>query len=148
MDDRAEVPDIRNQPPTVERLEDQLAWYDGKSRANQRQYKRVKVVQLVLGAAVPVLVLVPEIHAVVPALLAAVVVILEGLQQLYQWQTNWVQYRSTTESLKHEKYLFLAAAGPYAGADRLRVLAERIEGLVSQEHAQWTEARSLDKREP
>jgi hypothetical protein len=34
--------------------------------------------------------------------------------------------------------LYLAEAGPYAGEDRHRQLAERIEGLVSQEHATWT----------
>jgi hypothetical protein len=28
--------------------------------------------------------------------------------------------------------------GPYVGEDRHRQLAERIEGLVSQEHAKWT----------
>ena len=75
------------------------------------------------------------------AVLAAVVVVLEGIQQLFQWQTNWVLYRSTAEALKHEKFLFLSCAGPYATADRLRVLAERVEGLVSQEHAKWTQGR-------
>src|SRR3712207_9488676 len=53
----------------------------------------------------------------------------------------WVLYRSTAEALKHEKFLFLSCAGPYATADRLRVLAERVEGLVSQEHAKWTQGR-------
>jgi Protein of unknown function (DUF4231) len=52
-----------------------------------------------------------------------------------------VLYRSTAEALKHEKYLFLTDAGPYASADRLRVLAERIECLISQEHAKWTQGR-------
>src|SRR3712207_7178244 len=53
----------------------------------------------------------------------------------------WVLYRSTAEALKHAKCLFLSCAGPYATADRPRVLAERVEGLVSQEHAKWTEER-------
>jgi hypothetical protein len=29
-------------------------------------------------------------------------------------------------------------AGPYAEGDRHRQLAERLEGLISQEHAKWT----------
>jgi hypothetical protein len=33
-------------------------------------------------------------------------------------------------------------AGPYVGEDRHRQLAERIEGLVSQEHAKWTASHS------
>lgn len=92
------------------------------------------------AAAVPVAV---TIHApgTVTASLGALVVVLEGVQQLFQWQTNWVLYRSTHEALKHEKYLYLAQAGPYSGLERHRVLAERIEGLISQEHAKWTEGR-------
>ena len=68
----------------------------------------------------------------------ALIVVLEGLQQLQQYQQRWTIYRSTAERLKHEKYLFLARAGPYAGAERPEaMLAERVEGLVSQEHAAW-----------
>jgi hypothetical protein len=63
------------------------------------------------------------------------------VQHPYQWQTHWVSHPSTAEALKHEKNLFLSCAGPYATGDRLRVLAERVEGLVSQEHAKWTEGR-------
>ena len=51
---------------------------------------------------------------------------------------SWITYRSTCESLKHEKYVYLGKAGPYAGsADAHAVLADRIEALVSQEHAKW-----------
>jgi hypothetical protein len=46
-------------------------------------------------------------------------------------------YRSTAESLKHEKFLYLAAAGPYAYASSPKQLhAERIEGLVTRDHSQ------------
>ena len=130
-----------------ERLEDQLAWYDAKSSSCQRAFKRGKLVQLLVAAAVPVLAAL-SVPAAVTASVAAVVVVLEGVQQLYQWQTNWVLYRSTAEALKHEHYLYLAQAGPYTGEDRDRVLAERVEGLVSQEHAKWTEARSHETPRP
>ena len=60
--------------------------------------------------------------------LAAVIVVLEGAEHLYQLQAHWISYRSTTEALKHERYLYLARAGPYTGEDGHRVLAERIEG--------------------
>jgi len=136
-------PEARDTSPpdaTWARLEDQLRWYDRKSSVAQRAYKRVKVAQLVLAAGVPVAVAssAPDVFT---AMLGGLVVVLEGVQQLYQWQTNWVLYRSTHESLAHERFLFLAGAGPYSGPERRRVLAERIEGLVSQEHAKWTEGR-------
>jgi hypothetical protein len=126
--------------PAWERLEDQLAWYDRKSLACQRSFKRTKAAQLVLGSAVPVLALTDSTQ-ILTAIVAAVVVVLEGLQQLNQWQANWVLYRSTAEALKHERYLYLAHAGPYRSGDARTVLAERVEGLVSQEHAKWTDAR-------
>jgi len=83
--------------------------------------------------------------------LAAVIVVLEGTQHLYQFQEHWITYRSTAEALKQERYVYLATAGPYVGEDRHRQLAERIEGLISQEHAKWTgsheggRARSEDR---
>lgn len=70
--------------------------------------------------------------------LAAAIVVFEGAQHLYQLQEHWISYRSTAEALKHERYLYLARAGPYTGEDRHRRLAERVEGLVFQEHAKWT----------
>jgi hypothetical protein len=40
--------------PTWERLEDQLGWYDRKSRDNQRRYQRLKLLELAVAAALPV----------------------------------------------------------------------------------------------
>ena len=124
--------------PTWDRLEDQLAWYDSKSNSCQAAYKRAKLAQLVVAAGVPVLAL-ADVAAVVTAIVAAVVVVLEGAQQPYQWQTNWILYRSTAEALKHERFLYQTMAGPYTGNNRHLVLAEKVEGLVSQEHAKWTD---------
>jgi hypothetical protein len=138
---------VTSSDPTWARLEDQLDWYDRKSQGAQRAYKRVKIAQLVLAAGVPVAVA-SAVPDVVTATLGGLVVVLEGVQQLYQWQTNWVLYRSTRESLAHEKFLYLAGAGPYSGPHRRRVLAERVEGLVSQEHAKWTEGRHQPIAEP
>jgi hypothetical protein len=123
--------------PVWERLEDQLAWYDRKSGDNRRRYTRLKLLELVVAAALPV---VAGVHSPVwvTGSLAAVIVVLEGAQHLYQFQEHWITYRSTAESLKRERFLYLARAGPYAGDDRRRELAERIEGLVSKELAKWT----------
>lgn len=126
---------------TLQRLEDQIGWYSRKSTQNQRWFKSLKALQLVAAATVPVVATI-GVRAAVPAALGAAVVVLEGLQQLNQYQQNWTSYRSTSEALKHEKYLFLALAGPYAHASSSHaLLADRIEGLISQEHAKWVSAR-------
>jgi hypothetical protein len=125
--------------PAWQRLENQISWYGRKSAYNQRQFKLVKVCQIVVAALVPVLAAIAGAPRWSLGALGAIVVILEGLQQLFQYQQNWITYRSTCEALKHEKFLFLEDAGPYAHTRRkTSLLAERVEGLVSQEHARWT----------
>lgn len=126
--------------PAEARLEDQIAWYDAKSQHNQRWFKLLKVCQIITAAAIPV-----AAGASAPAWLVgsagALIVVLEGLQQLQQYQQNWITYRSTCERLKHEKFLFAARAGPYASSEPEALLAERVESLVSQEHAAWVSQR-------
>ncbi|MGO9886627.1 MAG: DUF4231 domain-containing protein [Solirubrobacteraceae bacterium] len=138
-DQRAqEVEDPREAGPAWDRLEDQAKYYGRGSATNKRWYTRLKIVQLVCAAAVPVA---ASVHAPVWVTggLGAVVVVVEGIQQLGQYQANWINYRSTAESLKHEKFLYLSGAGPYQGNDDdKRLLAERTEALISQENTTWT----------
>jgi hypothetical protein len=126
--------------PAMARLEDQIDWYDAQSRRNQRAFKSLKVCQIVTAAAIPV-----AAGASAPAWLVggagALIVVLEGLQQLEQYQQNWITYRATCERLKHEMFLFAARAGPYAASGAEPLLAERVESLVSQEHAAWVSNR-------
>jgi uncharacterized protein DUF4231 len=133
--------------PAWERLEEQIGWYDGRSRKNQRWFKGLKVCQIVTAAAIPVAAGLSSPSWLVGGA-GALIVVLEGLQQLQQYQQNWTTYRSTCEQLKHEKFLFLARGGPY-GADPNpeALLAERVESLVSQEHAAWVSHREeADRR--
>jgi hypothetical protein len=132
--------------PTLERLEDQIGWYDRKSRYNRRMYKWLKGVEIIAAGVVP---LSAGLHLPAPLTgsLGVLIAVLEALLQLNQYFQNGVSYRATCEALKHEKYLYLAAAGAYATEDRAHAhakLAERIESLVSQENSQWT---ALQERE-
>jgi hypothetical protein len=149
--------------PTWTRLEDQIAWYECHASEAQRAYRRLKVVEVVLGALIPFLagfqdnlatVLPPGMHllpAVLIALLGVSVVVLEGLQHLNQYHQLWLGYRSTWAALQHEKFLFLADAGPYAATDDKRAhLAERVEELISNEQTRGVaiRSRSTERRAP
>ncbi|MEA2238337.1 MAG: hypothetical protein QOC81_3061 [Thermoanaerobaculia bacterium] len=128
--------------PVTERLEDQISWYDRKSGSNQRAYKRIKIVEIFAAALIPFVgAFNNDFHyiAYVTGALGVIITILEGLLHLNQYQQNWAAYRSTCEALRHEKYCFLAKAADYTtAADPRALLAERIESLVSQEHAKWS----------
>ena len=130
-------PQPARQGSAWERLEQQIGWYDGKSAQAKRWYYRLKVTQLLVAAAIPVTVA-ANADQITAAILGASIVVLEGFQQLFQFHGNWTTYRSTCERLKHEKYLYAARGGPYTGKNPDARLAERVEGLVSQEHAAWS----------
>ena len=125
----------------LERLEDQIQWYDKQSSKNQNYYKGLKIITLIFTGLVPVLAafsLAPQVIGIFGFL----ALVCEGLQQLNQYQANWISYRSTCEALKHEKYLFLTLAGHFRGTDDpISLLAEHVEALVSVEHAKWISDR-------
>ena len=122
---------------TLARLEDQINWYDRKSANSRIWHMRLKIGTLLCAAAIPLSAAIGA-QAYVGGGLGVLVVVIEGFQQLFQFHANWVSYRGTCESLKHEKYLFLALAGPYAAAaNPQRMLAERVEATVSVENAKW-----------
>ena len=127
--------------PAWERLEDQLDWYERKSRHHKLWYQCLKVAQIVIAAAIPVAAAAGA-SATVAGALGGVVVVLEGLQQLFQFQQNWVAYRVTAEALKREKFLCLAGAGPYESVERPEaLLARRVERIVAQEYGTWADTQ-------
>ena len=133
--------------PTEERLEDQINWYDARSQQAQRRFKLMKGLVLVIAAAIPV-VAAFEAPVYVAGVLGAAVVVIEGLLHTYQYHTTWLTYRSASEALKREKYLYLARADVYSRSqDPLRLLSRRIEGLIAQEHGRWIATLQHEERD-
>jgi hypothetical protein len=139
---------ILSTDPIMGRLEDQIAWYDCKSLRSQRIYKRIKVIEILAAAIIPLMAAFPIPHeSLVAGGLGVLITVLEGLIHLNQYQQNWTAYRSTCEALKHEKYVYLGKAAPYSSVgDAYALLAERVESLVSQEHAKWASAQSQEPK--
>jgi hypothetical protein len=129
------------------RLEQQIRWYDSKSGSAQWWYKRVKFCEFLASGLVPIAAL--TVTGWATAVIGAIAVVLEGMQQLNQWQHNWITYRSTCEALRHEKYSYLARSGSYNGLsddDAKKALVERVESLVSTEHAKWITRQEFDPK--
>jgi hypothetical protein len=76
------------------------------------------------------------------------VVALEAIQELFQYQKDYLGFATTKEALKRERALFAAAAGPYRPTSTRspgRLLAERIEAIVAAETAGWADVHDGDK---
>jgi hypothetical protein len=113
-----------------------FAWYDRRAKRNRIAYQTVKVTNILLAAAVTVL---AAQHAPswLTATLAAVVVALEGVQQLFQLHANWISYRGSAETLRQEAFAYVARVAPYDTAQRRTLLANAVRGVTAKERTSW-----------
>jgi hypothetical protein len=127
--------------PAWQRLTDQLAWYSGKSAHCQRRDRALRLAQVCLAVAIPLLALITREEARwASAICGALIAVLEAVQQINQYAALRISYRGIAEQLKREKFLFLSAAGPYRSqpqGEALILLAERVEALLADEPASW-----------
>ena len=125
-----------------ERVDDQIGWYDQKSQRAQRWFKKVRAVEIIVAGTIPLFAGFgggSTWSVIVVGVLGAVVAILASLLSLNQFQENWIEYRTTCESLRHEKYLFLTNAEPYNEEDPFGLFVQRIESLISKENSAWSQ---------
>ncbi len=124
-----------------DRLDNQIDWYDKKSIQSQKWFKRLQVIVIVSSATIPFLSGYMDETTlylkIIVGLLGLVIAAITAVLGLYQFQENWLEYRTTCETLRHEKYLFLAKAPPYNEKEPFLLLVERIEGLISKENTNW-----------
>jgi hypothetical protein len=133
--------------PAWHRLEEQLAWHDRKASWNQKSYRTIKVAELIAAAAIPV-VAAAGAPGWLTGGLGALVVVMEGINQLFRFHDSWINYRSTSEALTREKYLYLSQARPYDRHTRPQaLLAQRVEDILGREHAHWATTMSQEGRD-
>jgi hypothetical protein len=127
------------------RLDDQIDWYDRKSSKNQKNYKLFQLILILSAAAIPLLSGYLGQEGTTPYLpyiigvLGFLVAIITAILSLYKFQENWTAYRTTCESLRHEKYLYLTKTDPYKGKSAFNLLVQRVEMLISKENSSWAE---------
>jgi hypothetical protein len=122
---------------TMEALDGQLDYFEGKSKQAKRCYQWLRVATVVVAAAIPVVAAAGG-DPVISAVLGALIVVFEGIQQVFQCHERWVDFRSNINALESEKRLFLTRAGPYAemGAPG-RTFSERFEAIMNADSVTW-----------
>jgi hypothetical protein len=126
-----------------QRINDQIGWYDRRSIANNRWFKRLRFAEIVAAATIPFLSgfaaksFPVEIAIGALGVFVAVIASLLGLLQL---QVHWIEYRATAESLRKEKFLFLTQTDPYNKDDAFHLLVQRVEASLSKENADWVQS--------
>ena len=125
-----------------ERLEDQLTWYSEKSRHNKRLFHRMRLVEIASAALIPFSCgVIDNIVCLqwVVGILGVLVTLASAATALFRYQEKWIQYTTTKEQLKHEKYMYFTNTSPYEDEkNKFCLLVERVESLISKENSAWT----------
>ncbi|MCK4794720.1 MAG: DUF4231 domain-containing protein [Desulfobacteraceae bacterium] len=126
-----------------ERYEDQIDWYDKKSVWNQKVYRRFQWCVIVLSAITPVLVAI-EATRWPAVVVSALVAIGTTALKAFKYQENWINYRTTCETLRKEAYFYNACIGDYRDSEvREALFVERVESLISRENTMWLTTQQL-----
>ncbi len=133
-----------------ERVNDQISWYDRKSSSSQFRFKTLRIAEVIFAAAIPLIAgfnFFGTYSAFIVGSLGACIAVCAALIGLGDYQENWVEYRTTCESLRHEKYLFMTKTEPYDIGEPFGLFVQRVEGLVSKENSVWSQHIRAQKKE-
>jgi hypothetical protein len=126
-----------------QRLDDQIGWYDRKSTANQRWFKRLRFAEIVAAATIPFLSGFADNSFPIKIAIGALgvfIAVIASVLGLLQLQVHWMQYRATAELLRKEKFLFLTQTDPYDKDDAFHLFVQRVEALLSKENIEWAQS--------
>jgi hypothetical protein len=148
----------------INRLGDQMIWYDNKSAYFKRKYEKYRKIVIILSASIPFLVGLigltidgesnPYFDTGIKILVGAagvVIAVLEGFNSLYKSQELYIDYRVTSEHLKQEFAYFLGKGGDYIGLgneEAFSKLVGNVEVLMASQNNRWAEvSRQKEKAE-
>lgn len=136
---------------TQQRLEDQIAWYSKKSAWNQTRYNWLRLTEICSAVLIPFLSGMGEripYGAWVIGILGVLIALAAAAGSLFKFHENWIQYRTTTEQLKHEKFLFLTGTRPYDDQEKFGEFVQRVESLISKENSSWAQVAKKSIKVP
>ena len=134
----------------AQRLDEQIAWYDGKSQWNQHLYKGLRLFEIICACSIPFILSFAsdsDVMMGVAGLFGVIVAVISGVIALYKFEETWVSYRATCEALQHEKYLHATQSTPYNGSDAFALLVQRVEAVISKENTEWHQYVGSENRQ-
>lgn len=127
-----------------ERLDDQIEWYSKKSSRNKFWHYTFKILEIIITSAISIGTLYINFgyFKIAVSILGVLLIAIYNAHTFFKFQENWIEYRKTSEILKHEKYMFLACSGIYNTQDNdipFKILVERCETIISHENINWAQ---------
>ena len=148
----------------INRLGDQMIWYDNKSAFFKQKYEKYRKIVIILSASIPFLVglIGLSIHGesnpyfdtgikILVGTAGFIIAVLEGFNSLFKSQELYIDYRVTSEQLKQEFSYFLGKGGDYIGLgneEAFSKLVGNVEVIMANQNNRWSEvSRQKEKAE-
>lgn len=129
------------------RIDGSLRFFRGLSLRNRWTFEILGTLQILLGAAIPILALQPQANQIYTALAGALVATVKGIDTLGKPQETWLRAAATISRLYSERALFNARAGPYESAkDPVTLYAENVDTVLSGENSQWQQTFKIERQ--
>lgn len=132
-----------------ERVDSQIKWYSSKSTSMKKKFFKCQAIEVVISAVISGLAQLTFNNSLIAnflTFLGIVLVILSSLRNLFKWQDIWIEYRSTTEMLKRERFLFVTKSSIYKNEkEAFNIFVERIEDILSNEKVTWRDINSTSR---
>lgn len=122
-----------------DRVEDQLKYFEKAANKEKSKHIIYQILIIILALLIPVMNNV-DLKGVgdltnLVTILALVLAILTGIANFRKFGDLWLSYRTTEESIKREKFLFLTLSGKYADNDAaFSEFVSTMELILSAEH--------------
>lgn len=132
------------------RLDDQISWYDKKAKLNKNWHIGLSILTIVASSSIAIIsgFFEHNLKEFIIAMLGTLTSVSTGIGSIYKFSDNWSSYRTISESLKHQKYLFLTGTDPYSGADAFAKFVHQCEGLISEQNNKWAQALEARRSDP
>ena len=85
------------------------------------------------------------IFQIIAAISGIIVVVLNKLFELEDYQKLWKDYRLTCEALQHERMLYMTKTEPYDEPNAFPMLVEKVENILHKETQKWKQ-RAIPKQ--
>lgn len=127
-----------------ERVEDQIKWFSKKSGINKTYHLWASGLIIFFAALIPFAAGFNseerEWMNYVIAILGVLTAIFTGLAALLKFQEKWTTYRTTSEALRRETFLFKTETSPYdVGASSFKLFVSNVEHILSTENSNWSQ---------
>lgn len=132
------------------RLLPQIQYYSKSSRRMQNEYYALSILNIVLTAAVPIILMLPETVTsakYISASISAIASIFSSILLIRGTRDNWIEYRTASEALKSELAAFKAKSAVYQKLDcnmRFSLFVERCESIMHAERTGWHSRMKID----